>query len=236
MIKLIIASSKKDKVRPWVDALRTTYSLSYFDNTEQIMSDKNNNEKVLLVLDASLLTNSGNLSLICQSFYKVLVVNEHRSSDQKIQYIYEGAWGYSDYSVNKQLIVRTIESILNNEVWLERHLIPQLLQGAVTRSRFFNKGEEALNPESLAKLSILTHREIEVISLVYHGHDNTSISHALNITNRTVKAHLSAVYRKLKVLDRFQLLIFLKDLDVAGLSNIDVFFEANETTKLVNTS
>lgn len=227
MVNLIIASSNKNKVSPWLDVLEPLYPLSFVDNIDRVLLEsQTNNEDTLIVLDASLLTEKHQLALICESFHKVLVINEERNSDQKIQYIYEGAWGYSDYSVNKQLIIRTIESILNNEVWLERQLIPQLLQGAVARSSLLKVNDE-FNSETLKVLSSLTHREIEVIKLVYSGEDNIAISQALNISNRTVKAHLSAVYRKLNISDRFQLIVFLKNLHVGHLSNVNGFFEVS---------
>jgi len=225
VVNLIIASSKTDKVNPWVDTLSPLYSLSIMDNIDSVLLEKQmNKESTLLVIDASLLEEKQQLSLICERFYKVLVVNEERSSDQKIQYIHEGAWGYSDYSVNKQLMIRTIESILNNEVWLERQLIPQLLQGVVARSSLLRVNDE-FSSQTLTLLSTLTQREIEVIKLVYSGEDTAAISKALNISNRTVKAHLSAIYRKLHVSDRFQLIVFLKNLHVGNLSNVQGIFE-----------
>ena len=228
MVDLIVACSEKLKVCSWIDVLEPLYSIGFYDNIEQLMSEnEQNKQKTFLVLDASLLKAEYPLSLICQVFYKVLIINENCKPDQKIQYIYDGAWGYSDHSVNKQLIIRTIEGILNNEVWLERQLIPQLLQGAVSRS---NLGKDAVefNPEILKTLANLTHREIEVIRLVYNGVDIISISQTLNISNRTVKAHLSAVYRKLNVPDRFQLIVFLKNLHVGHLSNVNDYLGLNK--------
>lgn len=227
MTDLIIASPQQDKIRPWVDTLKPLYSVNFLDNVEPFLPTTTNkhNKKTLLILDASLLTETHHLPLICKSCYKVLVVYEQRNSEQKIQYIYDGAWGYSDYSVNTQLMIRAVKSILNNEVWLERQLIPRLLKGAIARSNLPKSDE--FNYEALATLSVLTHREIEVTRLVYHGDDIDTISQALNISHRTVKAHLSAIYRKLNVPDRFRLIVFLKNLDVGHLSNVDVFFEAD---------
>ena len=211
-------------MQPWLDTLEPLYPVVFLDSIEQFLSANKHNENTLLILDVSLITDKSHLSLLCKSFYKVLVVYEQRNSDQKIQYINDGAWGYSDYSVNAKLILRTVESILNNEVWLERHLIPQLLQGAIARSNNLPKGGE-FNYEALKTLSALTHREIEVARLVYHGDDIDSISQGLNISIRTVKAHLGAIYRKLDVPDRFRLIVFLKNLDVGHLSNLDDFLK-----------
>ncbi len=212
---------------PWIDVLEPLYPLIYFDNIDWILSDsKYDKEKILLVLDASLLTEEYHLSLICKNLYKVIVVHENRNSDQKIQYIYEGARGYSDYSLNKKLVIRAVERVLNNEIWLERKLISQLLQGVVGRSDLSN--HKAFKSEALKVLLTLTQRETEVVKLVYNGCDNIFISQALNISNRTVKAHLSVAYRKLNVTDRFQLIVFLKNLHLGHLSSVDDLFESSE--------
>jgi DNA-binding NarL/FixJ family response regulator len=50
-----------------------------------------------------------------------------------------------------------------------------------------------------------------------------TIAEQLHISNRTVKAHLSAVFRKLNVPDRFKLVVFLKDLQVGHLASADNF-------------
>ncbi len=50
----------------------------------------------------------------------------------------------------------------------------------------------------------LTSREWEVLRMVGDGHSNKEIAHRLNITERTVKAHLTSVYHRLDVTDRTQ--------------------------------
>ena len=51
----------------------------------------------------------------------------------------------------------------------------------------------------------LTEREREVAHLAALGESNLAIAGALGITERTVKAHLKAVFEKLQVADRLQL-------------------------------
>ena len=51
----------------------------------------------------------------------------------------------------------------------------------------------------------LTEREREVAQLAAVGDSNLSIALALGITERTVKAHLKAVFEKLDLSDRLQL-------------------------------
>ncbi len=224
MVNVIIASVNKEKVHPWLDALDALYPMVFYENAEQLLSSSETAQQTtLLILDAALISEKYSLADICRLFYKVLVINEDRQPEQKIQYIYDGAWGYSDFLVSQQLIVRAIDSIINNEVWLERQLIPELLKGAIARSNVLQTQGD-FDAEELKIFSILTHREVEVIRQVYNGVDNIAIAQALNISNRTVKAHLSAIYRKLDVSDRFQLIIFLKNLHIGRLTNESDFF------------
>ena len=59
-----------------------------------------------------------------------------------------------------------------------------------------------------AKLrSKLSPRELEVLAYVSAGYDNLKISAHLGICERTVKAHMSALYRKLNVENRAQAIV-----------------------------
>jgi DNA-binding NarL/FixJ family response regulator len=51
----------------------------------------------------------------------------------------------------------------------------------------------------------LTQREAQIALLVSDGNTNKQIAHRLDITERTVKAHLTQIFRKLGISDRFML-------------------------------
>ena len=57
----------------------------------------------------------------------------------------------------------------------------------------------------------LTEREIEVLKLVILGYSNNEIGKKLFITNHTVKAHLTQIYKKLGVTNRTSAAIKAKD-------------------------
>lgn len=218
MVNLIIASANKEKVGNWIDVLEPLYPVEFSDSIEKIILSVKHNENTLLILDALLIDEEQQLAQVCQTVEKVIVVGENLTVDQQIKLIYQGAWGYSNYLIGNRLIVRAIESVLSNEVWLERQLIPHMLKEIVTQHNFLKNGLH-FNDTTNELFSLLTHREIEVIEMLYKGDDNASIAKALDITSRTVKAHMTSIYRKLDVHDRFQLLVFLKDLQMGCLSN-----------------
>ncbi len=225
MINLIIASTNKKKIQHWNDALEAQYSLAFFDNIEMILSEKGCRDKaVLLILDAVLINDMHQLSQICQCIKKMIVVGENLSPSQQIQFIDQGAQGYADILTDKPMIVRAIESVLNSEIWLERQLVLQVIKKVVAKQNLSNNNERIDN-ETSKVLSSLTHREVEVVELVYSGEDNLAISKELDITNRTVKAHLTAIFRKLHVQDRFHLVVFLKDIQLGRASNINSLIE-----------
>ncbi|MBN1646813.1 MAG: hypothetical protein JW874_02155 [Spirochaetales bacterium] len=68
--------------------------------------------------------------------------------------------------------------------------------------------------EELKKSHSLTEREIEVMHFAVKGLRNGMIAKELAITERTVKAHLTNIYNKLGINNKFQLIDRLKDIDI----------------------
>ncbi|MDQ3812962.1 MAG: response regulator transcription factor [Armatimonadota bacterium] len=69
------------------------------------------------------------------------------------------------------------------------------------------QGEVKSDPEA-AKIALLSDREREVLALVCQGLKNHQIGARLYITETTVRHHMNAIYAKLKVSDRLELLIY----------------------------
>jgi two-component system nitrate/nitrite response regulator NarL len=69
------------------------------------------------------------------------------------------------------------------------------------------------------QLNDLTSRELMVAEQVAHGASNREIAEALEITERTVKAHLSAIFDKLGVRDRVQLALRMNNIPIYSTVN-----------------
>ena len=219
MLNLIVVSKKQDNIRRWSDALGELYPVFCFTSIESLLAQTDKSDTLsLLVIDASLVKEMNQVSGLCSKFCKIIVFGENLTSAEKIQFIYEGACGYSDILIDEQMIVRAVASVINNEIWLERQLIPEMLRGTIVKRKQHLGDEEELNKVVLKNLPCLTKRETSVVELVYRGEDNESIAGKLDISVRTVKAHLSAVYHKFETPNRFQLVVLLKNLHVKFLS------------------
>jgi len=147
-----------------------------------------------------------------KQFEKVLVIGELLSEEKQISIIIEGSSGYVEKSLSDDLIPRVVESVLNDEIWLGRQLIPKMVASLA------NKSLNSLDENNLHLLSCLTEREREVIRFINSGRSNQIIAEEMKISNRTVKAHLAAIFRKLEVEDRFQLVVKLKNAHIEALS------------------
>jgi len=85
---------------------------------------------------------------------------------------------------------------------------PELMQRFVALSMRVVPGEAPVEPE----LNELTSRELMVAEQIAHGATNREIAAALDISERTVKAHLSAIFEKLDVRDRVQLALAMNNI------------------------
>jgi len=70
-------------------------------------------------------------------------------------------------------------------------------------------GEDLSKRAAAGRLLYLTEREREIAALVGNGGTNKQIARQLDISERTVKAHLTGIFRKLGVADRLKLALLL---------------------------
>lgn len=86
-----------------------------------------------------------------------------------------------------------LETLLRGRLWMSRPLMSRLLQLLRWQQR-----------NSLRSVCGLTHREMEIISLLGAGASNPKIAEQLFVSEHTVKSHLYNIFRKIKVHNRVQ--------------------------------
>ena len=108
-----------------------------------------------------------------------------------------GAHGYCHVEAAAEQLREIALVVEHGGLWMP----PELLQ------RFLALSTRVIPPglPEAGPLNDLTSRELMVAEQVARGASNREIARALDITERTVKAHLSAIFEKLKVRDRVQL-------------------------------
>lgn len=113
-----------------------------------------------------------------------------------------GAMGYAHgYSAENTL--KEIKTVVSNGgLWMGNELLQKLIQVSTKLTHTHTDYVESL-------LSKLTAREREVAVEAAKGLSNKEIARILNITERTVKAHLASIFETLQAKDRLQLALML---------------------------
>lgn len=117
------------------------------------------------------------------------------NDEEGIALLEAGACGYAHSYAAESSLRQMIDVISSGELWVGRSLMARLL-GNLRRATHSETGGWEVR---------LTEREREVARMAAMGQPNLQIGQALGITERTVKAHLTAIFEKLGVSDRLQL-------------------------------
>lgn len=210
--RILLASPDKTMLALWHNALAEEGVFLQEATTRSAMEQcVASNHPDLLLLDQALInaTDSENFALLSQlsQHVRILLVQGDRYGQDPLPALKAGVCGYCDRETPPSLLHKAVQAIQLGEVWIPRGLIPQLLDELSTRSEV-----PALSVEQRECLQSLTPREKEVAKMIYQSANNKTIARQLNISERTVKAHLSAIFRKLNVPNRLHLALFFKEL------------------------
>ena len=136
---------------------------------------------------------------------KVLMVTVHNEVDYLIKAVDIGVDGYIVKDSGSVELKKAINSIMNGENYIQPNLIPALNKRLVARD------------SDKDKIDLLTNREIEVLIQVANGMFNKEIANSLGISERTVKNHVSNIFKKIDVNDRTQAAVFAIKNDIIKL-------------------
>ncbi|GHE22861.1 LuxR family transcriptional regulator [Halomonas urumqiensis] len=134
----------------------------------------------------------------------LVVMSYVPTSLEAFQALDSGARGYVHALSPSQLLREVALVISHHGIWIPTELMARVV-GSTYRAL---GGEERLQDDTLA---LLTERERAVALAVAKGQSNKEVARSLAITERTVKAHLGAVFRKLGIRDRMQLILRLSN-------------------------
>lgn len=127
---------------------------------------------------------------------KVLILTVHNEIEYLLKAVDIGVDGYILKDSESAELKKAINAVINGENYIQPNLIPALNSRLVSRD---------VDKE---KIESLTKRELEVLIQVTNGMFNKEIATALNISERTVKNHISNIFKKIEVSDRTQAAVF----------------------------
>ncbi len=131
-----------------------------------------------------------------QSKIKVLILTVHNEMNYLMKAVDIGVDGYILKDSESSELKKAIRAVRDGENYIQPSLIPAL------NSQLLNRDTDK------DKITLLTNRELEVLVQVANGMFNKEIATNLNISERTVKNHISNIFKKIDVSDRTQAAVF----------------------------
>lgn len=127
---------------------------------------------------------------------KVIMLTRHNEIDYLMKALEIGCDGYILKESSFETLLKAIFKVYSGNNYIEPNLMPLLNANL----------EEKSNVKK--RISELTKREIDVLKMIASGAFNKEIASTLNISERTVKNHISNIFKKIQVSDRTQAAVF----------------------------
>lgn len=127
---------------------------------------------------------------------KVLILTVHNEVEYLLKAVDIGIDGYLLKDSSYDELKEAIDVVISGNTYIQPSLLPALNE---------SMEDYALDKE---RIECLTKRELDVLRLISEGCSNKKISDELIISERTVKNHISHIFRKIDVEDRTQAAVF----------------------------
>ncbi len=181
---------------------------------EQVLELVDNNPDLDLILLDYYMPGTDGFSLVttlCDRFSSIPVIVISASDDPALMHkvLDRGVAGFIPKATSQELIVRAIQLVLSGGTYLPPEMMEPINIGdhdAYVVGAVPANGSIAL-AESVQMFSRLTQRQQEVLRLLAKGETNKDISRHLNVSENTVKVHVTAILKALGVSNRTQAVI-----------------------------
>ena len=200
MHKIMIIDDETDILRMLERYFRLNgYEVITAEGAEQALA-KMGQQPDLILLDINM-PNMNGIEVLQElherrSKVKVIMLTIHNEGEYILKAVDIGCAGYVLKDSDSNMLKKAIYTVYSGESFIQPDLIP------VLNARLIKKEQE---DEQLEKL---TKREIEVLILLSEGLFNKEIAYKLDISERTVKNHISNIFKKINVSDRTQAAVF----------------------------
>lgn len=211
---VIIASAKTEIAIKWSQALQKEYVIHVVADRAALDQSLASLKPAILLLDLDLpkLANGGGVAGIQRLSPSTKTVLFARSPNEKegASMLKVGVKGYCSSDVGPQDLKRIVGLVQEGEIWVGRKVILQLLDDLASIAKRLPTN---LHVAQNAHLDLLTPREREIVHQISNGASNKEIATRLSVSDKTVKAHLTVIFRKLEVSDRLQLALLVTNSD-----------------------
>ena len=207
---VLIASADAGLRRQWAKDLLDAFAIHEVSERAELKHTLTHSKPAVLLLDIDLpqLGDVQGVSTIqCLSpSTKIILLTSAHDEKKAVSALKARAKGYCDKQIEPALLRKAVNLVQKGEIWVGRKTISRLLAELTSLAESGQKDRPVL-PE--VYLSYLTFRQQQIALLIGSGGNNKDIARRLNISEGTVKSHLTAIFHKLQIPDRLRLALFV---------------------------
>lgn len=145
---------------------------------------------------------------------KIIALTIHDNDNYVIEMLKNGASGYLLKDVEPEMLIKAIHVVYEGGAFLYPELEERIFGKLKANDNINEKAKEKWRD---GRDERLTKRELDVLACIAKGFSNKDIADALFVSEKTVKNHLTNIFRKLNVNDRTQALIYVLKNNIMGL-------------------
>lgn len=240
-MSILLATNDRDLEDRCRRAASADYSIEVVSSVQAVMARLAGAQPEVVLLDGAImaapLEAEVSRIVVQAGAGRVVVLTAQFNEDEEVALLRCGVKGCCRRGVDPESLSQVL-SVTQNGVWVTRSLLPRLVTelrryaqqtasapttattnvqpssvdeakpATLTKSSKVDTVLARLPPDKLASL---TRREVDIVRLIADGATNKEVGVELDISERTVKGHLSNIFLKLGIPDRMKLMLFLND-------------------------
>lgn len=191
---LLVCSGNEAVRKKWAAALKDEFAILQAAAFSDIIRQFKSQPIDLLLVHRSMIDDR-QLREICslKKGNRVFVFSDRPNDTEGATCLKAGCVGYANTYISSPRLKMAVEAVISGLAWVGKSLMQYLVQEVANETR---KSGREIPAAGNGVTKDLSPREKEIAHLVAGGLHNQSIADTLGITERTVKAHLSAIYSK----------------------------------------
>ena len=206
---LILASASRFQFAHWEAELSEIANLAWTNDLSCLRNELTQLNPEILLLDSNLPGLDGLRSISelrrLSPRTKFVLLDDSSSDEDELNLFRAGVRGICPSGISQSTLHMMINAVRSGELWIRRSLTYRLLE----HLKINTAGQQTSDDNVPGRLDSLTQREHEIAMRVGSGESNKYIAHSLEISERTVKAHLTNIFRKMGVTDRLKMAVML---------------------------
>ena len=200
---ILLCSANESVIQRWTELLdkHTFQQATSVNDLKRLCTDA----KFDLILVHRSLVDVDTFTEIRRSFnsVRILLLSDRPNEEEGLTFIKLGISGYANTYISPARLTEAVNVISHGAVWLGQKVMQRLILDTYARAK------EKATSDSEQRMAGLTPRERQIAELVSQGQSNLEVAANLDITERTVKAHLSSIYEKTKTRSRLNLALLI---------------------------